>query len=294
MSNLQTAPTIAELIQLDQWVIWKYVEGRDKDGNPKLDKPLFNPHTGYQGSHSNPAHWSSYDQAITAAAAYAAAGLGFVFSEYDPYSSIDLDGCRDKDTGAIAPWAERIIRMCDSYTEISPSETGVKIWVRGTLPATLKKAFGPHVGIGVYSKQRYFTLMGNHLASTPLEIRDAQVALELLWTEYKPAPKAETPTTIRTIEKSTPGERAVTRDVIARLNAANDLGSLLESKGATLVRNIGDAGHYSGLAGDKHSHAITYIVSPASGAPAPTSRPAAPRDAGSAYRGKGERAEGRW
>jgi primase-polymerase (primpol)-like protein len=78
---LQTAPAIAEIIQLDQWVIWKYVEGHDKDGNLKQDKPLFNLHTGYQGSHSNPAHWSSYDHAIAAATVHAAAGLGFVFSE---------------------------------------------------------------------------------------------------------------------------------------------------------------------------------------------------------------------
>ncbi len=235
----------------------------------KIDKPPFSPilddqhDAPWMCSHSNPEHWGSYDTARAALRGFS--WLGFVFSAYDPYSGIDLDGCRDKASGAIEEWAERIIRMCASYTEISPSEEGVKIWVRGTLPATLKKAFGPHVGIEIYSKQRYFTLTGNHLVGTPLEIRDAQVALDLLWTEYNVAPKAETPTTIRPIEKSTPGERAVDRDVIARLNAANDLGSLLESKGATLVRSAGDARHYSGLSGDKHSHAITYIVSPAKG-----------------------------
>src|SRR6266545_3840076 len=184
------APAIAELAQLDQWVISKPVPRKGK-----IDKPPFSPILDDQHdepwmcSHSNPEHWGSYDTARAALRGFS--WLGFVFHESDPYSGVDLDGCRDKDTGVIAPWAERIIQMCNSYTEISPSETGVKIWVRGTLPETIKKSFGPHVGIEVYFKQRYFTMTGNHLPGTPLEIRDAQYALDLLWTEYKPAPQAE-------------------------------------------------------------------------------------------------------
>ena len=40
---------------------------------------------------------------------------------------IDIDKIRDKDTGRIEPWANEIIDLCKSYTEISQSGTGVHI-----------------------------------------------------------------------------------------------------------------------------------------------------------------------
>ena len=182
MSDLQTrytelqiaerVPGIAELTQLDQWVVSKYVERHDKDGNLKYDKPPFSPHTGYQCSHSEPEDWGSYEAAIAILPRFL--WLGFVFSEYDPYSGIDLDGCRDPKASKIAPWAQRIIDMCSSYTEISPSGTGVKIFVRGTLPEALLVPMGEHVGMEIYSRQRYFTLTGQHLPGTPTTINDAQ------------------------------------------------------------------------------------------------------------------------
>jgi primase-polymerase (primpol)-like protein len=61
-------------------------------------------------------------------------GVGYVFSDGDPYSGVDLDNCRGRETGEIADWAKEIIRGLASYTEVSPSGTGVKIWVKGRLP----------------------------------------------------------------------------------------------------------------------------------------------------------------
>jgi hypothetical protein len=56
---------------------------------------------------------------------------GFVFdAERDGIAGIDLDGCRDPTTGEIAEWAMKIVRSINSYTEISPSGTGVKIFCR--------------------------------------------------------------------------------------------------------------------------------------------------------------------
>jgi hypothetical protein len=252
----RAVPAIEELAQLDQWVFWKYVTRKGK-----RDKPPFNPHTGRMASHSNPADWGRYAQARVAGDGR----VGFVFHETDPYCGIDLDGCRDHQTGAIEDWAQRIIDLAHSYSEISPSDTGVKIFVRGKLPGVLLHSLGEHKGIEVYSTARYFTVTGNHLPGTPLEIHDAQPTLDLLWKEYhkEPAPKAVKPSTARRAPKSTPGERAVARDVIDRLNGANDLGDYLESKGASLVRTVGNVRYYDGLAGDTHKNSITYIVSPA-------------------------------
>jgi primase-polymerase (primpol)-like protein len=58
-------------------------------------------------------------------------GVGFVFSSDDPYVGIDLDGCRNPQTGYIEPWALEIVRRLNSYTEISRSGTGLHIIAKG-------------------------------------------------------------------------------------------------------------------------------------------------------------------
>jgi hypothetical protein len=39
----------------------------------------------------------------------------------------DLDTCRDATTGGIVPWAQAVIDRFASYSEISPSQTGIKV-----------------------------------------------------------------------------------------------------------------------------------------------------------------------
>ena len=98
-------------------------------------------------------------------------GLGFLLG--DGWAGVDLDKCRDPESGALTQWALDIVARFDSYTEISPSRTGLKIFVRGSLPegtgGRRRKGFaaykgcpdGPESGeIEVYSATRYFTVTG--------------------------------------------------------------------------------------------------------------------------------------
>jgi primase-polymerase (primpol)-like protein len=122
---------------------------------------------------NSPNTWSSYDDAIAAVVVGAAFdGVGFVLSEDDPYVGVDLDDCRDPQTDEIEDWAQRVIEDLNSYIEISPSETGVKIWVRGSIPSSVKTP-----SIEMYDRKRFFTVTGWHLEGTPLTINDAQDAL---------------------------------------------------------------------------------------------------------------------
>ena len=41
---------------------------------------------------------------------------------------VDLDSCRDPNTGAIPEWAQEIITRFNTYAEVSPSGTGVKLF----------------------------------------------------------------------------------------------------------------------------------------------------------------------
>jgi primase-polymerase (primpol)-like protein len=118
-----------ELISLSQWVGWKY---ECRDGRPT--KIPINPHTGGRASSIDACTWSDYPTAIRAKYRYRLDGIGFVFSVADLLVGIDLDNCRNPDTGEIAPRAREIVRLLNSFTEISPSGCGLHIFVKGKLP----------------------------------------------------------------------------------------------------------------------------------------------------------------
>jgi putative DNA primase/helicase len=118
----------AELKKRPQWVNWKYA----KDEKGKWTKHPYNPRSGCRASSTDLLTWSNFEQVIEAYEASDYDGIGFVFSSGDPYSGVDLDGCRNLETGDIERWAAEVIEGLDSYTELSPSGTGVHIIINRT------------------------------------------------------------------------------------------------------------------------------------------------------------------
>lgn len=170
-----------ELISRKQWVFWKTVE---RDG--KETKLPFQP-SGQLAKTNDPATWSEFSS-IALAVDHGYEGPGFVFTADDPYVGIDLDGCRNPETGAYAEWAREIIRKLDSYSEVSPSETGVKIFIKadwkfdGGRKCNVKadKISTKEPGIEVYSQLRYFAVTGKKLAGIPGTVEHRQEALDWL------------------------------------------------------------------------------------------------------------------
>ncbi len=138
----------AELKEFDQWVgwTWKWIEGR-------WTKVPYDLKTGRSASSNDSATWSSY------AATEGHENIGFMFSESDPYCGIDLDSCIDPETGKMSKEARQIVGRFDSYTEISPSGTGVKIFVKARVPGPRRK--NPHKRIEMYDRDRFFTVTGH-------------------------------------------------------------------------------------------------------------------------------------
>jgi putative DNA primase/helicase len=101
-------------------------------------------------------------------------GVGFVLTADDPYVAIDLDHCRDPDSGAIGSWAQAVVDHFSTYTEVSPSGTGLRIFLKGQLPAKGCK----RGNIEVYDQKRYVTLTGCHLLDTPKTIEGRQGELD--------------------------------------------------------------------------------------------------------------------
>jgi primase-polymerase (primpol)-like protein len=151
----------ADLRNHDQWVCWKT---QDRDG--KQTKVPVDPATGAYASTNDESTWATFDSAYEHAQRESL-GLGFVFDADDTFVGVDLDGCRDADTGRPEPWARQIVSRLDSYTEVSPSGTGYHVIVQGDRPG------GPNRrgSVEVYDHRRFFTVTGRHERGTPTEIR---------------------------------------------------------------------------------------------------------------------------
>lgn len=155
------------LKQLKQWVCFK-LEYNEKKG--KYDKIPKDPKTGRNAKANDPATWSDFQTAVKAVSKYGFDGIGIEFA--NGIFGVDLDGVV-KD-GKLTPEAEDIIKTLDSYTEYSPSGTGVHILCKGTIPPKDRRKGN----IEMYSEGRFFTVTGKVLGE-PKEIqeRTAQAAI---------------------------------------------------------------------------------------------------------------------
>jgi len=120
----------------------------------------------------DPATWDTFAGAHAAYLEGKADGVGVVLG--DGLAGVDLDDCRDPQTGAITGGAQGVIQALNSYTEASPSGKGIHILVKGTLPPGRRRKGK----IEMYCEGRYFTVTGQHLDGTPptIEERTAQLA----------------------------------------------------------------------------------------------------------------------
>jgi putative DNA primase/helicase len=183
----------AELRDRAQWVVWVYHQRGDK-----WTKVPLTPGRSGQAKTDDPSTWRPCDEARAAYDRGGLPGVGYVFSKKriakdggaievdDPYTGIDLDKCRNPDTGVIAPEAMAIVRKLDSYTEVSPSGTGLHVIVRGALPGGLGRRIAAKEfdHLEYYDRGRYFTMSGSHLPGTPASVQSRQAELDEVIAEY--------------------------------------------------------------------------------------------------------------
>ena len=183
------APLLAAMKSCSQWVVWK-------------NKRPYSPHDGSQaGWQKDPDFWSSFEEAFTACEETDEyQGVGFVFTQHDPLVFIDLDGCIKND-GSLEPLAQKVVRLANSYTEVSPSGTGLHIFGHGTLPHN--KALKPaHSKFEVYSNGRFSTVTGDVLGEYR-ELGDIQKAIDFLLAEHNKL----------SVVKTTPSSKSITQNV---------------------------------------------------------------------------------
>ena len=167
------------LTDIPQWVVWRLEWVPPKNGkagrwtkkpyqvqavdleendNPKAKPAKLEPLV--LASSIDPATWTEFGKALEFSQVdNRVDGIGFVFTEESGIVGVDLDKCIAKD-GTIAEWALEVVRRFNSYSELSPSGTGLHIYTRGQIPITGKKK-GP---VEIYRQGRFFTVTGRLLS----------------------------------------------------------------------------------------------------------------------------------
>ena len=157
----------------DQWLLTT-----DKPGTAEHKQP-HHPRRGWNNGNT-----LGFEEAMQAYRDANDVGLGFVFTDSDPFVGLDLDGVIED--GSLSDEASHIVEDLESYTEVSTSGTGLHIITRGTRLERVKSRADLLEGhIEVYDTNRYFVLTGDiHQGYSSLTNRPE--ALQTLQETYLP------------------------------------------------------------------------------------------------------------
>jgi primase-polymerase (primpol)-like protein len=116
---------LSSLCLMPNWVTWRWQ--RSADGRGWTKPPFCAVDPDRHAANNNPKTWSVRSAAVAAVLAGKAAGIGFVLTG-TKIGAVDLNKCRDPETGTIDAWAMAIVDAApDAYKEITVSGTGLRI-----------------------------------------------------------------------------------------------------------------------------------------------------------------------
>lgn len=173
-----------EMKERKQWIGYVY-----PSKNPISPKTMSNANV------TDPSSWSEFDEAVASigkpcqyyngkeTVSGTIAGIGFVVTDEDPFVVVDLDHVLNG-RKQLTPEAQDIFDIMDSYTEISPSGTGLHIFAYGSKPGKeCKVKISDKVGFEMYEGKRYFTMTGN-VYKNKLKIGDRESEIREVYTKY--------------------------------------------------------------------------------------------------------------
>jgi putative DNA primase/helicase len=181
--SLENVPDV--LRNRNCWVGWSFRAGTNGTRTKVPVRP-----TGAPARTNDPSHWSTFDRVREAYEGFGQLdGVGLCFAGCLDIVAIDLDSCR-YDDGSLTPWAQEIVDSFGSYTEVTPSGSGIRIIGLGSWSATAKVAKGmmeaaaPNKApeIRVFHHSGYVTVTGQALAHDA--VCDISGALKWLASAY--------------------------------------------------------------------------------------------------------------
>jgi hypothetical protein len=170
----------AELKDHDQWVLWAY-----EKRNGMWTKVPYSPKSLRACDITNKQVLTDFTTAKKKLEKHNGrfAGLGFAVFADDPFVFVDLDHCRNPDTSELTLKARTILEKLDTYTEVSPSGTGIRAILKGELPAGARK----QGDVELYDCKKYLTLTGATLPQYPATIESRPEEIIKAHAEYLPS-----------------------------------------------------------------------------------------------------------
>lgn len=180
-------PALAAMGAYRQFIIYVAVPSRTRPG--KTDKFPCDFRTGRVVNAHDPSIWTDYATAIAAAIQFGPSyGVGFVFTEADPFWFLDLDGCLLPDGSDWTPLAKS---LCGAFAgaaiEISHSGHGLHVFGTGRPP--LHGCKNEPLGLEFYHSGRFVALTGT--AATGNAAADFSHLLPSLVAQYFPPDAAQ-------------------------------------------------------------------------------------------------------
>ena len=216
-TNLSAIPK--NLAERYQWVCWRYARPNSSNQHRWCKVPI-SPNSGKPAKVTIPSSWSDLGSAIACVEENDSNldGIGFVFTDDDPFVGIDLDNCFDMNSGSMTPWAQLLVDELDSYTEVSPSGTGVKCILRSSKKVLGRRKSSP--GIEIYSSGRFFTITGDQIGNQPEPVDRTEQILKV-HAEHFPisGSRGSTATSQRPNIPTTPDSQVIKSAISARNGA---------------------------------------------------------------------------
>jgi hypothetical protein len=177
-----------QLKELNRWVLWKPLPS-DDDPSVLTKSPFDCRFTDDRASSTRPETWNDFEAAAAAYLGREHNGTGGIMIALgDGLAGVDLDNAIDSETGDLTAVAQQIVNRMQSYTELSVSGTGIRIFVRA--PEAPGKKFG---NVEVYTRARFLTVTGRQIPGTPSTIEDRGAELAALRDELDAARQAGRP-----------------------------------------------------------------------------------------------------
>lgn len=168
MNTVQFIPEYMK--KLPQWVVWRLEDTKKLPYSANYDG---------LASSTNSKTWCSYEKAVNTLKNGNYSGIGFVFSEIDNLTFIDLDHCFSN--GVLLPLAQNILdNFNNTYVELSQSKSGIHIIACGSIPKSVKTA-----EVEIYNMGRYCAITGNAIfAKEPVD-KQEQITTLWKWLDFK-------------------------------------------------------------------------------------------------------------
>jgi primase-polymerase (primpol)-like protein len=194
---------------LARWAVWRYVlrynfvkaTGKRKYYWAKI---AYTPGTRRKAATDDPFGWRTFGEAVAAYQKGGWDGIGILLVFEDGHTGGDLDDCVGPEEGEVTEYAHKVVTAVDTYTEVSPSGTGLRFFAVGCKPSH-KDHRDAKLGLELYdgrkkngeSGGRFLAVTGHHFAGTPQDVQERTEAIAALYVEtFGPADNRPAPTPV--------------------------------------------------------------------------------------------------